>query len=82
MKNECRYRTTPLSVSVHLDNENPVFGESATHVTVDDEAGGPFLVLTQINEQSRNGEIRVCIDELEMIFQAAKDLMAAQPKET
>jgi hypothetical protein len=69
-----KYKATILSISVHPDNENPVFGERSTHITVDDEAGGPFLKLIQCNDQITSGEIRVDFGEMEVIYATSKIL--------
>jgi hypothetical protein len=42
-----KFKTTTLKVAVHREDVNPVFGEGVTFVSVDDEAGGPFLVIEQ-----------------------------------
>lgn len=40
------YKTTSTAITVHLENESPVFGECSLTVKLDDEAGGAFVVLT------------------------------------
>lgn len=42
---QTKYQTTTVQVSVHLENESPIFGESAINVRLEDEAGGIFLEL-------------------------------------
>lgn len=74
-----KYLCTTLCVSIHLDTDNPVFGESATHISIDDEAGGPFIVLAQDNEANEEKELRFDAEELEHVCQVAKDLIAAYP---
>lgn len=46
MQDVVKYKQTITAVTVHLDGESPVFGESTITVALDDEAGGIFLVLT------------------------------------
>lgn len=73
-----KYQTTILQVVIHREDENPVFGESNTYVKVDDEGGGPFLVITQDNTDFHNKEenqIRVDYQELVAIVEAGKMLM-------
>lgn len=65
------YKITTLMVSVHPENENPVFGERSTHLRVEDEAGGPFLIITQCHDEIKPGEIRVDFEELTKIHEAA-----------
>lgn len=69
------YLKTILTISIHSKDENPIFGMSSTHVSLDDEAGGPFLVLKQCNDQSQTGEIRLVFDELSLIVEVANELM-------
>lgn len=72
--------TTPLTYAVHNEGDSPVFGESATHVSVDDEAGGAFIVLTQLNECT-DCKLRFDLDELIAVTEAAKKLIGEQPCE-
>lgn len=68
------FATTPIAYSVHCEGDNPVFGETATHVCVEDELGGPFITLKQ-----PSGEVRLDPKELDVVFKIAKQLMEAQP---
>lgn len=74
-----RLRTTPLGVAIHPHDQSPVYGTQATQVMIDDEAGGPFIVLRQFNDYIKPGEIRLDMDELEAVVRAARRLMKAQP---
>ena len=69
------YKTTILRVAVHREEENPVFGEGNTYVSVDDEAAGPFLVLEQDNELPTPGAMRLDYEEFLAVAEAAKILM-------
>lgn len=71
------YRTTPMAMAVHLAYENPVFGECSTMVTVDDEAGGAFLVISQADEQAKVGTVRMELEQLEAVVAAARKLIKA-----
>lgn len=62
-----KYTSTILSIAVHPENDNPVFGEGSTHIRIEDEAGGPFIVLSQSRDDSQSGEIRLDFEEVEMI---------------
>ena len=62
-------------VSVHTENEDPLFGESATHVCIEDEAGGPFIILKQMNDFIKSGEVRLELEELKAITKVADELM-------
>lgn len=52
---------------------NPVFGERAVHVTLEDEGGGPFLSI-----RTSEGEIKLDPEELEAIAAAARQLLAQE----
>jgi hypothetical protein len=68
------YKTTTLMVAVHPEDDNPVFGERATHIRVEDEGGGSFLVISQSHDNIQPGEIRVDFEELTKIHEASKML--------
>ena len=69
------YKTTILQVSVHHEESNPIFGEGNTYVSVDDEAGGPFLVIEQTDDVMENGKVRMDYEEFMAVAEAAKMLM-------
>ena len=76
-----KYATTILKVSVHREEESPIFGEGNTYVSVDDEAGGPFLTIEQDNDgdgyNNSNGTfvLRIDYEEFLVVAEAAKMLM-------
>ena len=70
-----RYQVVPLTFSVFAAGDNPVFGESATHITIDDHAAGPFLVLRQSHDELVAGEIRLDFEELDLIASTAKNML-------
>ena len=72
---------TPLGTSVHQHDENPIYGETATHVMLDDDSAGAYFVLKQTGEHAKDGEVRLTLDELEAVYQAAKDLLENYPDE-
>ena len=69
------YKTTILQVSVHREESNPVFGEGNTYVSVEDEAGGPFLTIEQTDVVMENGKVRMDYEEFMAVAEAAKMLM-------
>ena len=69
---------TPLKVSVHRRGDNPVYSERGINVTVDDEGGGPFIVLDS-NEGMEDG-LRIDMDELEAVTAAARKLISGVDK--
>jgi hypothetical protein len=74
-KNMSEYKTTILQVAIHLEEANPVFGEGNTYVKIEDEAGGPFLVIEQHDDASENGVVRMDYAEFAAVAEAAKMLM-------
>ena len=69
------FKTTILQVAVHREDANPVFGEGVTYVRVEDEAGGPFLIIEQHNDDVRPGTVRMDYEEFLAVAEAAKMLM-------
>lgn len=65
----------PPNTSIHLDTDNPVYGHSATHICLEDESGGAFIVLKQYNDQNEPGELRFDLKELELIARVAKEMV-------
>ena len=57
------------------DIDSPIYSEKAISVSVEDEAGGPFIVLTTNDEISGRGEIRLDAEELWEAAKVAKELM-------
>ena len=74
-KNMSKYKTTILQVCIHREESNPIFGEGNTYVSVDDEAGGPFLIIQQHDENSEPGKVRMDYEEFMAVAEAAKMLM-------
>ena len=72
------YLSTPLSISV--PTVNPIYGEGATHVTLEDEAGGPYIILRQCDDDSKVGEVRFDIEELREVLAAAEGLIKDWPE--
>ena len=70
-----KYKTTILQVSVHREESNPLFCEGNTYVKLDDECGGPFLVIEQSDNGSTIGNVRMDYEEFMVVAEAAKMLM-------
>jgi len=69
-------KATVLKVSVHSAKECACFGEGATHIEVDDEGGGGFVILSQpANERTHDGTLRFHLDELEEILVQSRILL-------
>lgn len=78
---DLNYEITPLKYAVGMKGENPVFGEGVTRVEVDDEAAGPFIVLSQCSDEYGEQKIRVNLDELKVVLGVAVRLINRYPKE-
>lgn len=70
-----KYITSVISTVVHMNDRNPIFGEDVTTITIDDEAAGGYIVLTQ-EEQT----IKVDLDELQLITKTAMKMLAQYKK--
>ena len=57
------------------DKDSPLFSENAVSVSLEDEAGGPFIVLKINDKISGRGEIRLDVEELEEAAKVARELM-------
>lgn len=72
-----KYNLYTTELSIALNNDNPVFGESCTKIRLQDEAGGPFLEIIQ-DANSHNGEteqiVRIDFEEFKEIAKAVKIL--------
>lgn len=65
--------TTITAMAIHPANSSPVFGEMTTHITMTDEAAGPFFEVTQ-----GDGKVAVTVEELRALL-ACAETMLAQP---
>jgi quinol monooxygenase YgiN len=61
---------------VFIDKENPIFGESITHVSIDDDAAGGYIVLEQFSDEGAQ-KIKLDLPELEEILRLANKLIKA-----
>lgn len=44
---EVSLKMTPIAVSIHREQEHPLFGEGVIHLKLEDEAGGFFFTVSQ-----------------------------------
>ena len=58
-----------VALSVYRENDNPMFGETATHVTLEDEGAGCFVTIKQ-----ESGTLRFDFDEFEEVVKAVNVL--------
>ena len=57
------------------DTVSPLFSEKAVIVTVEDEAGGPFILINTTSGDSCHGEVRLDPQELEVVVEVARELI-------
>ena len=72
MKIEYERITTEVTIK---PKGEPIFHELATKVRIDDEAGGPFLRISQVRDE-RNQEITVDIESWPSLRDGIEDMMA------
>lgn len=63
---------TTLSVSVHQENEDPIFGKYSNIISLLSEGGGMFIELEQDSETA--GKARFDFSEFDEIVEAVKML--------
>ena len=62
-------KLTVTEIAIHKEGDSPIFGDMVTHVKLDDEGGGTFIVITQ-EYISQMNEIRLDFSEIEYIIKA------------
>jgi len=79
-------KATILQMAIHPANDHPIWGEMATHITIDQEPGienkdGIILTLKQSFDAIEPGEVRLTIKELEKITAVAREMLRQFPLE-
>jgi hypothetical protein len=74
MEVSMKYIQTIKSIMVYPEGE-PWFHELATEVSLEDEGGGYYVVLTQSPDAPELGQVRLDPDELDAVYSAAKQLL-------
>lgn len=69
------YKTTVVSISVHSETDNAIYGETAVKVSLEDDSCGWFIVLESYVEDLKPGEIRLDLEQLELITAEARRLI-------
>ena len=72
------YKKTVVSAMVSMGEGSPFYAEGATKITLEDEAGGGFLIITQ--EDMSNG-LSFDLDELEFIYNVGKQMVEEYNKQ-
>ena len=67
-------QTTITAIAVHMPDESPIFGERTTTIRLDDEGGGPFVVIEQA-DAPQPGAIRLDPDECEIVMREVRRLL-------
>ena len=65
--------STITSITIHRKGDSPIFGESATVVSIQDEAAGIFFKVSQCTEENQ-GYVMLEVEEIEAILRAAKHM--------
>lgn len=73
-----RYSMSTTEITIHRHDTNPVYGELNIKVRLEDEAAGAFISLSQ-SDSLTPGEIRLDLEEVELIAEAAKTLLNQSP---
>ena len=68
-----QFKVTPIVFSVHRKEENPIFGEEAIHVSIEDDGGGKYIKLTSLANTAAPGSIDLDIEQLEKIYEIIKN---------
>ena len=63
--------STITSITIHRKGDSPIFGETATVVSMQDEAAGIFFKVSQCTEENQ-GYVMLEVGEIEAILRAAK----------
>ena len=67
-------KTTINSIAIHRAGDSPIFGESATIVRLDDEGGGPFIVIEQLTD-TQPSVVKLDPDEITIVMRAVSRLL-------
>lgn len=63
-------KITPIAFSIHLESENAIYGESSTHVRLQDEAAGYFVEIEQSHDLIKPGMITLDFRDVEHVIKA------------
>ena len=74
MEDHMKYVQTIKSIMVYPEGA-PWFHELATEVSLEDEGGSYYVVLTQSPDAPEPGQVRLDPDELNAVYSAAKQLL-------
>ena len=66
---------TILAVSIHRTDTNPVHGRGVLQISIDDDGAGGFVKSCELGDDL-DQYVRIDADELELVFQEARKLIA------
>ena len=69
-----KYKTITGSLIV-MPEDGEIFSDMATTISIEDEAGGPFVIVSQTADYIKPGEIRIGPDEWDDIKYAIYRMM-------
>lgn len=70
------YKSTIVAISVHIEDQNPICGDSNTIVRLDDEGAGEYIVLDQSgNTGAEHGIVKLNPEELPEVWEAMQKLL-------
>ena len=68
------YKIVPIKYSMFMKDDNPIFGESVTHIYLEDDAGGAYIVIEQ-NPDEGPQKIKLDLDELIQLSELAINMV-------
>jgi hypothetical protein len=67
-------KTSAIKKAIYVAGNNPISGDVAVHVSVEDYGGGAFIVIETVGDDC--GKISIDLDELEAVLVAAREMIA------
>lgn len=68
-----KYKSTIVAASIHLESDNPIFGNSVVTVKVEDDAGGAYLVFHQCSDENE-GQVTIDFEQFDEIVKVVEIL--------
>jgi len=68
------FQTTINAIAIHRTGDSPIFGESTTIVRLDDEGGGPFIVIEQLTG-TQPSVVKLDPEEVTLVMRTASRLL-------
>lgn len=68
------FQATINAIAIHRAGDSPIFGESTTIVRLDDEGGGPFIVIEQFTD-TQPSVVKLDPDEVALVMRTASRLL-------